>query len=200
MIRFERFANPHHPISALITELTGITDDMVKDAPEVSEVVQRFQLIGLVIQSLLHIMHRLIWDSCMKHLKNADLPSVTYPVIDTLELARFLHPEMGNHRLNTLAKKYNIELTQHHRAIYDAEATGHLFLKLLEDAEEKGITYLDDFNKHIGEGDAYKRARPSHCTLLATDDEGLKNLFKLVSYSHMNYFYPCSTNSTILTY
>ena len=59
----------------------------------------------------------------------------------------------------------------------------------MKEAEEKGIIYLDDFNNHIGEGDAYKRSRPSHCTLLATDDEGLKNLFKLVSYSHMNYFY-----------
>ena len=96
---------------------------------------------------------------------------------------------MGNHRLNTLAKKYNIELTQHHRAIYDAEATGHLFLKLLAEAEEKGIHYLDDFNNHIGEGDAYKRARPSHCTLLVANDEGLKNLYKLVSYSHMDYFF-----------
>ncbi len=185
---FERFANPHQPISALITNLTGITDDMVKDAPDVAEVVNDFtEWIG---DSIL-VAHNASFDMGFLYeaSKKADLPAVTYPVIDTLELARFLHPEMGNHRLNTLAKKYNIELTQHHRAIYDAEATGHLFLRLLADAEEKGITYLDDFNKHIGEGDTYKRARPSHCTLLATSDEGLKNLFKLVSYSHMDYFF-----------
>jgi DNA polymerase III subunit alpha, Gram-positive type len=186
---FERFANPHQPISALITNLTGITDDMVKDAPDVSEVVTDFtEWIG---DSIL-VAHNASFDMGFLYeaSKNADLPAVTYPVIDTLELARLLHPEMGNHRLNTLAKKYNIELTQHHRAIYDAEATGHLFLRLLADAEEeKGITFLDDFNKHIGGGDTYKRARPSHCTILATDDEGLKNLFKLVSYSHMDYFF-----------
>src|SRR5699024_5423915 len=93
------------------------------------------------------------------------------------------------HRLNTLAKKYNIELTQHHRAIYDAEATGYLFLKLLEQAAQKGITYHDQFNEHIGEGDAYKRARPSHCTLIATSEEGIKNLYQLVSASHIDYFY-----------
>ncbi|MDS9470618.1 PolC-type DNA polymerase III [Sporosarcina pasteurii] len=185
---FERFANPHEPISALITNLTGITDDMVKDAPDVDEVVRDYyEWIGDAVL----VAHNASFDMGFLYeaYKKAGIPSITYPVIDTLELARFLHPELGNHRLNTLAKKYNIELTQHHRAIYDAEATGYLFIKLLEGAEAKGITHLDDFNKHIGEGDAYKRARPSHCTIIATDDVGMKNLFKLVSYSHMDYFY-----------
>lgn len=61
------------------------------------------------------------------------------PVIDTLELARFLYPEFKNHRLNTLCKKFDIELTQHHRAVFDAEATGYLLLKMLKDAAEKDI-------------------------------------------------------------
>lgn len=185
---FESFANPHTPISALITNLTGITDDMVKDAPEVDEVVRNYyEWIG---DSTL-VAHNASFDMGFLYeaYKKAGIPSITYPVIDTLELARFLHPELGNHRLNTLAKKYNIELTQHHRAIYDAEATGYLFIKLLEEAEGKGITHLDDFNKHIGEGDAYKRARPAHCTIIAQNDVGIKNLYKLVSYSHMDYFY-----------
>lgn len=185
---FERFANPHHPLSAITTNLTGITDDMVKDAPEVSEVVKDFsEWIGdsILVAHNASFDMGFFYEAC----KQADLPNVVYPVIDTLELARLIHPEMGNHRLNTLTKKYGIELTQHHRAIYDAEATGHLFLRLLKEAEELGIHYLDDFNKHIGGGDTYKRSRPTHCTLLVTDDEGLKNLFKLVSYSHMNYFY-----------
>jgi len=186
--KFERFSNPGYPISALITKLTGITDDMVKDAPSVTEAVTDFtDWIG---DSIL-VAHNASFDMGFLYeaQKKADLPKVFYPVIDTLELARFIHPEMGNHRLNTLTKKYNIELTNHHRAIYDAEATGHLFLRLLEESEEKDILYMDDFNKHIGEGDAYKRARPSHCTILATSDEGIKNLYKLVSYSHMNYFF-----------
>lgn len=185
---FERFANPHHPLSSTTTELTGITDDMVKDAPEVEEVIKDFS--DFIGDSIL-VAHNAKFDMGFFYeaAKKAGLPPKAYPVIDTLELARLIHPELRNHRLNTLAKKYNIELTQHHRAIYDTEATAHLFLKLMKEAAEKGIDYLDDFNRHIGEGDAYKRSRPSHCTLLATDDEGLKNLFKLVSYSHMNYFY-----------
>ena len=186
--KFESFVNPHTPISALITNLTGITDDMVKDAPNVAEVVKDYyDWIG---DSIL-VAHNASFDMGFLYAayKKAGLPSITYPVIDTLELARLLHPEMGNHRLNTLTKKYNIELTQHHRAIFDAEATGFLFLKLLEGAMEKDIFYLDDFNLHIDGKDTYKRARPTHCTLLATDNEGIKNLFKLVSYSHMNYFF-----------
>ncbi len=185
---FERFSNPHHPLSSTTTRLTGITDDMVKDAPEIEDVTKDF--IEFIGDSIL-VAHNakfdmgFLYEAC----KKASLEAAAYPVIDTLELARFLYPEMGNHRLGTLAKKFGIELTQAHRAIYDTEATAHLFLRLLKDAEGKGIEYLDDFNRHIGEGDVYKRSRPSHCTLLAVDDEGLKNLFKLVSYSHMDYFY-----------
>ena len=61
-----------------------------------------------------------------------------------------MYPELKNHRLNTLAKKLDIELTQHHRAIYDAEATGYILLKMLKDAAEKGIEYHDQLNDHMG--------------------------------------------------
>ena len=91
----------------------------------------------------------------MTHVSMPKIETVAYPVIDTLELSRFLYPELRNHRLNTLAKKFDIELTQHHRAIYDTEATAYLFLRLLLEALEKGIEWLDDLNKNIGEGDAY---------------------------------------------
>lgn len=79
-----------------------------------------------------------------------------------------------------ISKKFDIELTQHHRAIYDAEATGYILIKLLKDASKQGIEYHDQFNDYMGKGGAYKRARPSHCTLLAQTEKGLKiylNLF-----------------------
>lgn len=185
---FERFANPHHPLSSTTTELTGITDEMVKDAPEVEEVIRDFiEFIGDTVL----VAHNAKFDMGFfyESAKRAGLTTPNYPVIDTLELARFIHPDLRNHRLNTLAKKYDIELTQHHRAIYDTEATAHLFVRLMKEVDEKGIQYLDELNEHVGEGDSYKRSRPSHCTLLAVDDDGLKNLFKLVSYSHLDYFY-----------
>ncbi|WP_043933323.1 PolC-type DNA polymerase III [Bacillus sp. EB01] len=186
--RFESFANPHHRLSATTINLTGITDDMVENAPEVGEVLERFH--QWADDSIL-VAHNASFDMGFLNTgyKKIGLGKAKNPVIDTLELARFLYPEMKNHRLNTLAKKFDVELTQHHRAIYDAEATGYLLLKMLKDSHEKGIEYHDQFNDNMGKGDAYKRARPYHCTLLAQTEAGLKNLFKLVSIAHINYFY-----------
>lgn len=186
--RFEAFANPHHPLSATTIDLTGITDDMVRNAPDVDVVLKDFyEWTGDAI----FVAHNASFDMGFLNAgyKKIGMEKAKNPVIDTLELARFLFPEMKNHRLNTLAKKFNVELTQHHRAIYDAEATGYLLLMMLKEANEKGIIYHDDFNKNMGKGNAYQRARPYHCTLLAQNDVGLKNLFKLVSIAHIEYFY-----------
>lgn len=186
--RFESFANPHQRLSATIINLTSITDDMLKDAPEVAEVLQKFHTWA---GDAVLVAHNASFDMGFLNVgyKKIGLEKAKNPVIDTLELGRFLYPEMKNHRLNTLAKKFDIDLTQHHRAIYDTEATGYLLLKMLKDAAEKGITYHDEFNDHMGKGNAYQRARPYHCTLLAQTEAGLKNLFKLISISHIQYFY-----------
>ncbi|ALC85996.1 DNA polymerase III [Bacillus sp. FJAT-22090] len=196
--KFERFVNPHHPLSATTIELTGITDDMVRNAPEIEDVIRDFyEFIGNGII----VAHNASFDMGFLYegYRKCGIDHFTHPVIDTLELARFLHPELKTHRLGSLAKKFNIELTQAHRAIFDCEATGYLLMHLLKESEEKKIQYHDDFNKHIGQGDSYKRARPSHCTILAVNDEGLKNLFKLVSLSHISTFYrvPRITRSTL---
>lgn len=186
--RFESFANPHHRLSATTINLTGITDDLVENAPEVSEVLERFyHWTGDAIL----VAHNASFDMGFLNVgyKKMGFEKAKNPVIDTLELGRFLYPQLKNHRLNTLAKKFDIELTQHHRAIYDAEATGYLLVKMLKDSLEKGIEYHDQFNDNMGKGNAFQRARPYHCTLLVQNEVGLKNLFKLVSISCLNYFY-----------
>ncbi|MGE0910056.1 PolC-type DNA polymerase III [Bacillus atrophaeus] len=187
--KFERFANPQHPLSATTIELTGITDDMVRDAPDVIDVVRDFREW---IDDDILVAHNASFDMGFLNVAYKRLLKVEKaqnPVIDTLELGRFLYPEFKNHRLNTLCKKFDIELTQHHRAIYDAEATGYLLLKMLKDAAEKDIQYHDQLNENMGQSNAYQRSRPYHATLLAVNDTGLKNLFKLVSMSHIHYFY-----------
>lgn len=185
--RFERFANPHERLSATTIELTGITDDMVENAPEIEEVLNDFKEF---IEDHTLVAHNASFDIGFLNVgfRNIALGSVKNPVIDTLELARFLYPELKNHRLDTLCNHFSIELTQHHRAIYDAEATGFLLWKLVEDCNERGITNHDQLNQYAGTGN-YKRTRPFHCTIIAKNSEGLKNLYKLISFSHIETFY-----------
>ncbi|WP_066193761.1 PolC-type DNA polymerase III [Gracilibacillus timonensis] len=186
--RYESFANPHHPLSDTTINLTGITDDMVQDAPEVEDVLKEFhEWMGDAIL----VAHNADFDMGFLNtgLKRIGLDEATNPVVDTLELARFLFPELKNHRLNTLCKKLDIELTQHHRAIYDAEATGYLLWKFIKLSIERDIVNHNQFNRHMGEGNAYQRSRPFHATLLAATQEGLKNLYKLISMAHIDYFY-----------
>ncbi|WP_257350006.1 PolC-type DNA polymerase III [Pseudalkalibacillus decolorationis] len=185
--RFESFANPHHSLSQTTIELTGITDDMVSSAPEIEKVLEDFhQFIGDDIL----VAHNASFDMGFLNVgfRKIGIGEAKNPVIDTLEYGRFLYPEFKNHRLNSLCKKFDIELTQHHRAIYDAEATGFLLWKMVKDGVEKGIVNHNELNDHMGET-GFERTRPSHCILLAKNQEGLKNIYKLVSESHMNYFY-----------
>ncbi len=185
--RFERFANPHESLSATTIELTGITDDMVQDAPEIEDVLRDFHEF---IEDYTLVAHNASFDMGFLNVgfRKIGLEDAKNPVIDTLELSRFLYPEFKNHRLNTLCKQFDIELTQHHRAIYDAEATGYLLWKLVKDTVERGILYHHHLNDNVGSG-SWQRIRPFHCTILAANQTGLKNLYKLVSLSHLDYFY-----------
>ncbi|TMW73243.1 PolC-type DNA polymerase III [Alteribacter natronophilus] len=185
--RFEAFANPGEKLSPTIIELTGITDDMVEDAPEPGKVLKDFHEW---MKDDILVAHNASFDMAFLDagFKKIGYPKTPNPVIDTLELARLLYPTFRNYRLNTLCKKFNIELVSHHRAIYDAEATGHLLWKMLKDAMEKGINNHNEFNSQ-STGDEYKKQRPHHCILLAKNQKGLRNIYKLVSESHIYYFH-----------
>src|SRR5690625_1648810 len=185
---FESFANPHRTLRDKIIEITGITDDMLVGAPEVDDVLKRFhEWVG---DSVL-VAHNATFDIGFLNqgYSKIDIDKITNPIIDTLELARFLLPELGNHRLNTLCKNMQVELTKHHRAIYDAEATAELFWKFVILLGERDIKNHQELNNHMGTGDSYQHSRPFHCILTAQNDVGLRNLYKLISYSHTDYFY-----------
>ncbi|MFS0561173.1 PolC-type DNA polymerase III [Terribacillus sp. 179-K 1B1 HS] len=186
--RFERFANPHQKLSQTIIDLTGITDDMLVDAPEIEEVLNDFH--AWMGDDVL-VAHNASFDMGFLNqgFKRIGLEKAPNAVIDTLELARFLFPQLKNHRLNTLCKFLDIELTQHHRAIYDTEATSYLLWRLLKEAFKKEIMNHDQLNNYMGEGNAYQRSRPYHCTIYVQNEVGLKNMYKLVSMSHVDYFY-----------
>ncbi|MGO4960721.1 PolC-type DNA polymerase III [Jeotgalibaca porci] len=186
---FEAFINPGIPLSQLIINLTGITDNMLKDAPSEAAVIPKFKEF---CEDAILVAHNASFDMGFinKAYEHVGLPEAHNPVIDTLELSRFLHPQLKSHRLNTLAKRYNVSLEQHHRAVFDAETTGHLCWIFLKEAkEDHNILYHDELNNGVGRGDSYKQARPFHATILAKNQAGLKDLFKLISASNVNYFY-----------
>lgn len=186
---FEELIDPSRKLSETIINLTGITDDMLKGSKEEKQVLKEFLEF---IDGAILVAHNASFDIGFvnKALVRHGLKELTNPVIDTLELARFLHPEFKSHRLNTLAKKYDVHLEQHHRAVYDSESTGYLAWIFLQEAEEEyGIVNHKELNDYIGQGDSFKRVRPFHATLLVKNDTGLKNLFKLVSMSNIDYFY-----------
>src|SRR5699024_8105249 len=178
--RYESFANPHRPLPDKIIEITKITDDMLVDAPEVDDVLKEFhEWVG---DSVL-VAHNAPFDIGFLNVgyEKINLPKVSNTTIDTLELARFLFPQLGNHRLNTLCKHVNVELVQHHRAIYDAEATAYLFWNLIENLEEENLFNIDELNVQVNDEQRYEQSRPFHCTILVQNEIGLRNLYKLIS-------------------
>lgn len=186
---FEEFIDPGHPLSQTTINLTGITDDMVRGSKSEEEVLRLFrEFCGDAIL----VAHNASFDMGFLNTsyEKYNLSEAPNPVIDTLELSRFLHPQWKSHRLNTLAKKYGVHLEQHHRAIYDSETTSYLCWLFIKKAEEEhGILKHNELNAHVGEGDAYKRARPFHGIIMAKNQKGLKNLFKIISASNVEFFY-----------
>ena len=187
--RFDKFINPHHPLSEQTINLTSITDEMVGAADDEAVVIKQFQdfygdrpLCGHNVQFDVGFVNAA--------LRRTGLSEITQPVVDTLEVSRLLHPEQNRHTLDSLAKKYNVSLEHHHRANQDAEATGYLMYKLLDAFNKKyHEDNLNNLNSYAAHGEVYKRARPSHMTVLAKDQKGLKNLYKLVSIASTKDFY-----------
>ncbi len=166
------------------------------DAPEIEEVLTEFkEWVGDAI----FVAHNASFDMGFIDTGYERLgfgPS-TNGVIDTLELSRTINTEYGKHGLNFLVEKYGVELTQHHRAIYDTEATC-ISIKMVQQMKELGVLNHNEINKKLSNEDAYKRARPSHVTLIVQNQQGLKNLFKIVSASLVKYFYRTLLNSTFI--
>jgi len=184
---FSTFVDPHQILPSKITEITGITDKMLIGAPELDRALRDFR--NFVGNSIL-VAHNARFDTGFlqmgyKKIGDKDLDN---PVIDTVELARMLYPRMKNYKLNTLCQAFNIDLTIHHRAYHDAEATGKLLWKMILNLQEKEILDLIQINRNIGTGDI-SRLRPFHLNILVKNEVGLKNLYKLISKSHIQYYH-----------
>jgi len=197
--RFTSFINPHERIPYNIQQLTNITDDMVVNAPELLPTLKEF--LAFIGDDIL-VAHNARFDIgfIAANCRENDLPEPKNTVLDTLELARLLHPTMKNHRLNTLADKYKVSLDNHHRAIDDTLALGGILAGLVKDAVERNIVNIKQLNDYVGLD--LSNARPFHSSIYALNAIGKKNLFKLISISHTEHFKKVATipKSKLLEY
>ena len=184
---FESYINPQRPISELITRLTSITNDDVRDAPLEKEVMTNFY--NWLDKDDILVAHNAKFDlgfldTCFERL---GLENKNNASIDTLFVSRAENKEAKRHGLSNLAKLYKVRLVQHHRAIYDTKATAEIFVKMLDQLYELGIEYHNEIDKKIDLELAHKRSRTFPCSILVKNAKGLKDLFRLVSYSCTKY-------------
>ncbi len=184
---FSTFVNPEKPIPARIVELTGITDAMVKDAPSQSEAVSDF--LDFAGDNVL-VAHNAPFDMGFIRVacKNMNRPFNNVS-IDTVAIARAILPDIKNCKLDTVAKYLRLGEFNHHRACDDAEILSRIFVALCQRLQDDySITKVSDINTKIVGGD-FKKLPSYHQIILVKNKEGLKNLYKLISYSHLDYFY-----------
>ncbi len=185
---FSTFVNPQVKLSEEIIKLTNITDDMLKDAPFIEEVLPKF--LEFCGNSVL-VAHNASFDVGFIR-KNAEALSmlpVDNTVLDTVELSRTLLPELKKHKLDVVAEHLEVSLKGHHRAVNDAEATAEIFIKLVDRLAEKGITNINEINVLASRTVNYNKLKYYHAIILVKNSVGLRNLYELVSKSHINYFY-----------
>lgn len=183
------FINIGYPLPTITTQLTGITDAMLKDGKTEEEAIREFvEFIGdypMVAQNAK-------FDTAYLEFayEKYNLGTFNNPVIDTMELGRTLDKTSKRNSLTALAKRYGIiwDESAHHRANYDARGTAYIYHKMMEDAQKKGLNTLNDLNKLISEDEVYKYGRNFHVNILAKNLEGLKDLFKVVSFANTKYW------------
>ena len=185
---FCTFVDPETSIPERITEITGITGDMVKGAPKEREAMEKFmEFCG---SSPVLVAHNANFDvSFIKATCKRLGIEFSFTFVDSVPMSRCLIMSIKNHKLDTVAKYLKIPEFNHHRASDDARALAYIFIELLKMSHEvRGITSLQQMNTSLSSND-YKKAVSNHMTILVKNQVGLKNLYKLISMAHLNYFY-----------
>ena len=185
--RFSHFVNPEVNIPAKIIELTGITDDMVKDADTVDIVLKNFREFT---KGAILVAHNAPFDTSFIKKNYKDLGiEFDNGIMDTIPLSKFLYPDLKRYKLNVICKHLGISLENHHRAVDDAEATAEILLHSFKVLKEDNISLLSDLNnKYISNTDV-KKLPSHHIIIFAINQLGCKNLYKLISKSNLEYFF-----------
>ncbi|MBR2951554.1 MAG: PolC-type DNA polymerase III [Clostridia bacterium] len=184
--RYGTFVKPSKEIPEEITKLTGITNAMVADAPAIEEVLPQFlDYIG----NRLLIAHNALFDVGFVRAA-ADRLGLAFnsSYLDTVALSRYLNPELKKHKLDIVAEHYGLGDFDHHRAADDAEMLANIFFCMQRQLREEGVQDFDSMIRNMSEQTDPLLLKPYHMILLAKNKDGLKNLYKLISASYLQYF------------
>ena len=188
--RYQSFADPHRSLDPEIVKLTGITDAMLKDAPDISQVLPEFlEFVG----NRVLVAHNAGFDTSFVRSECAKLGiEYTLTSVDTLPLARQLMPQLGRHKLDTVSKALKLPAFNHHRASDDANICGLIMTKFVPMLQELGIETLQAVNPALmrqrSKGVIFSAPFPNHIILFAKNQVGLRNLYHLISASNLEYF------------
>ncbi len=184
--RFNTFSNPGEPIPGNIVELTGITDEMVADAPDNEAAVREFLKFA---DGRILVAHNASFDiSFIRKVAQTHRIPFTNPYMDTVAMSRYVNPELNRHKLDVLAKYFGLEEFNHHRACDDAEILSKILVCLFKKLREEGASNLREMQQLMSERSDPLKLRPYHQILLVKNKVGLKNLYRIISDSYLKYY------------
>lgn len=188
--RFDELIDPKRKLPPKITELTSITDEMLKGKPDEKTAVKKFKDW---VKDLPMVAHNAKFDVSfivMAHTKYS-LGTFDNTVIDTLELSRTLDSGYARHGLSALVKRYDVpwDETAHHRGDYDAEGTALVFHKMLKKLVSRNFKTIKDLDRLVSKNEIHKYGSAYHVNMIAKNKTGLKNMFKLISLANTKYLY-----------
>ncbi len=185
--KFSTFVNPKRRIPDKITDLTGITNAMVENAPAITDVLPQF--LSFVGDGVF-VAHNASFDvGFVTNAAKRQNIYITNTVLDTLELSRLLFPGLNKHKLDVVARHLGVSLLNHHRAVDDAAATAEIFIKCLPILQEKGVNHIEEINAIASNEMDKSKLKHKHAIIFAKNLTGLHHLYELVSLSHLKYFF-----------
>ena len=188
---FCEFVNPEKPIPKRVQEVTNITDEMVANSPTIDVLFPK--VLDFIKDSVL-VAHNASFDiGFLKNVAKNLGYKFDYTYVDTLPLARKLYPELKKHKLGKIAEHLKIKVEVAHRALDDVDTTVKILKEMMKTLKERGAKKVSDIalkcEDEKAKAEEYKRLKPYHAIILAKNYVGLKNLYKLVSISHLKYFF-----------
>ena len=184
---FSCFVNPEKPIPQRVVEVTNITDDMVKDAETIEQVFPK--MMDFIGDSVL-VAHNADFDIGFLKYNAKELGyTLDNTYLDTLRLSKELFPDFKKYKLGIIAENLGIKVEVAHRALDDVDTTVKVFNVMIDMLKEKGAKKIEDVDRLCAGNTDFKRLPTYHAIILAKNYVGLRNLYKLISFSHLHYFY-----------